>query len=92
MGGNVLLGFQEKNAENPQETSTPNWMIVLPKKSVGLAPIPVEKGVIIGGDPRRGGIRHYTEGSLLIGSFRPTRAMAPSLSIGRADSWTLSSQ
>jgi hypothetical protein len=29
-----------------------------------------KRGVIIGGDPRRGGIRHYTEDGLLIGSFR----------------------
>ena len=71
MGGNALLGFQEKNGENPEEISTPKWMIVLPKKSVGLAPIPGGSGgVFIGGDPWRAGVRHYTKDGLMIGGFQ----------------------
>ena len=71
MGGNVLMGFQEKNSENPGEISKARWCVVLPKKTVGLAPIPGGKGgVLIGGDPWRGGVRHYTRDGLLIGGFQ----------------------
>jgi DNA-binding beta-propeller fold protein YncE len=67
MGGNVLMGFLENNAE----ITEPQWSLVLPKKTVGLAPIPGGKGgVLIGGDPWRGGVRHYTRDGLLIGGFQ----------------------
>jgi hypothetical protein len=39
MGGNVLLGLQGKDVQNPEEISAAKWMIVLPKKSVDLAAI-----------------------------------------------------
>ena len=71
MGGNVLLGFQGRDVQSPEEISTAKWMVVLPKKSVGLAPIPGGRGgVLIGGDPWRGGVRHYTKDGLLIGGFQ----------------------
>lgn len=71
MGGNVLMGFQEKNADSSGEISKPQWAVVLPKKTVGLAPIPGGKGgVFVGGDPWRGGVRHYTKDGLLIGGFQ----------------------
>jgi hypothetical protein len=67
MGGNVLMGFQEKNAESSGEISKPQWSIVLPTTTVGLAPIPGGKGgVLVGGDPWRGGVRHDTNDVLLI--------------------------
>ena len=71
MGGNVLMGFLEKNTENSEEITEPQWSLVLPKKTVGLSPIPGGKGgVLIGGDPWRGGVRHYTKDGLLIGGFQ----------------------
>ena len=71
MGGNVLMGFLERNTESPEEIAEPQWSLVLPKKTVGLAPIPGGKGgVLIGGDPSRGGVRHYTKDGLLIGGFQ----------------------
>ncbi len=71
MGGNVLMGLQGSKADNPGEISEPKWWVVLPKKSVGLAPIPGGNGgVFIGGDPWRGGVRHYTKDGLLIGGFQ----------------------
>ncbi|HEY5741784.1 MAG TPA: hypothetical protein VIS99_04525, partial [Terrimicrobiaceae bacterium] len=70
MGGNVLLGFREKSLDNPGEITKAAWSVVLPKMAVGLAPIPGGKGgVFIGGDPWRGGVRHYTKDGLLIGGF-----------------------
>jgi hypothetical protein len=40
-------------------------------KTVGLAPIPGGNGgVLVGGDPWRGGVRHYTKDGLLIGGFQ----------------------
>jgi sugar lactone lactonase YvrE len=71
MGGNVLMGFQEKDIDRPEEITEPKWSIVLPLKSVGLSPIPGGNGgVFIGGDPPRGGVRHYTKDGLLIGGFQ----------------------
>ncbi len=71
MGGNVLVGFQEKNADSSGEISKLQWSVVLPKKTVGLSPIAGGKGgVLIGGDPWRGGVRHYTRDGLLIGGFQ----------------------
>ena len=71
MGGNVLMGFQQENVEDPQEIAKPKWAVVLPKKSVGLAAISGGRcGVLIGGDPYRGGVRHYTKDGLLIGGFQ----------------------
>ena len=44
MGGNVLMGFHEKNPESPEEISEAEWSVVLPKVAVGLAPIPGGRG------------------------------------------------
>ena len=69
MGGNVLMGFRERNPR--EQISRPEWSVILPKVSVGLAPVPGGKGgVFIGGDPWRGGVRHYTKEGLLIGGFQ----------------------
>ena len=71
MGGNVLMGFQERNSASPDKISEPEWSVVLPKVAVGLAPVPGGRGgVLIGGDPSRGGVRHYTKDGLLIGGFQ----------------------
>ena len=71
MGGNVLMGFQVKNAENPEQISEAKWCVVLPKKTVGMSPIQGGSGgVLVGGDPWRAGIRHYTKDGLLIGGFQ----------------------
>jgi WD40 repeat protein len=70
MGSNVLMGFHEMSSEIPGPISKPKWSVVLPKVSVGLAPIPGERGgVLIGGDPWRGAVSHYTKDGLLIGRF-----------------------
>ena len=71
MGGNVLMGFRQQNVDTPEEITEPQWSLVLPKVAVGLAPIPGGNGgVFIGGDPPRGGVRHYTRDGLLIGGFQ----------------------
>jgi DNA-binding beta-propeller fold protein YncE len=71
MGGNVLMGFRQQNVDDPEEITEPQWSVVLPKKTVGLAPIPGGNGgVFIGGDPWRGGVLHYTRDGLLIGGFQ----------------------
>ncbi len=44
MGGNVLMGFQQENVEDPREIAKPKWAVVLPKKSVGLAAISGGRG------------------------------------------------
>jgi DNA-binding beta-propeller fold protein YncE len=70
MGSNVIMGFRETSPESPGPISTADWAVVLPKVSVGLTPIPGGRGgVLIGGDPWRGGVRHYTKDGLLIGGF-----------------------
>jgi hypothetical protein len=71
MGGNVLMGFHEKSSKSPGGISKADGWEILPQVSVGLAPIPGGRGgVFIGGDPRRGGVRHYTKDGLLIGGFQ----------------------
>jgi hypothetical protein len=71
MGGNALLGFHERSSASPGWLSKPDWAVILPKVAVGLAPIPGGNGgVLIGGDPVRGGVRHYTKDGLLIGAFQ----------------------
>ena len=68
MGGNVLMGFALKDGE---EINDARWAVVLPKKTVGLAPVPGGNGgVLVGGDPWRAGVRHYTKDGLLIGGFQ----------------------
>ncbi len=71
MSGNVLMGFKEKDPRSLEKITEPIWWVILPMKTVGLAPIPGGNGgVLIGGDPWRGGIRHYTKDGLLIGGFQ----------------------
>ena len=71
MGGNALMGFHERSPASPGWLSKPDWAVILPKVAVGLAPIPGGNGgVLIGGDPSRGGVRHYTKDGLLIGAFQ----------------------
>ena len=71
MGGNVLMGFRQQNVDGLEEITQPQWSVVLPKKTVGLAAIPGGNGgVFIGGDPWRGGVHHYTRDGLLIGGFQ----------------------
>ena len=68
MGGNVLMGFALKDGEQINDA---RWAVVLPKKTVGLAPVPGGNGgVLVGGDPWRAGVRHYTKDGLLIGGFQ----------------------
>lgn len=70
MGGNTLVAFRQPDPEKVEPLQDYAWTAVLPKSSVGLSPIPGGKGgLFIGGDPWRGGIHHYTDDGLLIGSF-----------------------
>jgi hypothetical protein len=71
MGGNVLFGFQQSNLQDPEFLGPPKWRVVLPKKSVGMVPIPGgQGGVLVGIDPGRGTVGHYTKEGLLIGSMK----------------------
>ena len=71
MGGNVLFGFQQSNLLTPAPLGAPKWRIALPKKSVGMVPIPGGPGgVLVGIDPNRGTVGHYTKEGLLIGSMK----------------------
>ena len=71
MGGNLLFGLQGKSTGPPEEIAQVAWTVTLPNMAVGLAPIPGGKGgVLIGGDPWRGGVRHYSKDGLLIGGFQ----------------------
>jgi hypothetical protein len=73
MGGNVLFGFQQSNLQTPAWLGAPKWRIILPKKSVGMIPIPGGPGgVLLGIDPSRGTVGHYTKEGLLIGSMKTT--------------------
>ena len=73
MGGNVLFGFQQSNLLSPAWLGAPKWRVVLPKKSVGMVPIPGGPGgVLVGIDPSRGTVGHYTKEGLLIGSMKTT--------------------
>ena len=71
MGGNVLFGFQQSNLLTPAPLGAPKWRIALPKKSVGMVPIPGGPGgVLVGIDPSRGTVGHYTKEGLLVGSMK----------------------
>ena len=73
MGGNVLFGFQQSNLLSPAWLGAPKWRVVLPKMSVGMVPIPGGPGgVLVGIDPSRGTVGHYTKEGLLIGSMKTT--------------------
>jgi sugar lactone lactonase YvrE len=70
MGGNTLVGFRQPDPAKIEPITDSAWTVVLPKACVGLSPIPGGNGgVLIGGDPWRGGVHHYTKDGLLIGSF-----------------------
>ena len=71
MGGNLLVGLQGKPGGMPEVIAQVAWTVALPNMAVGLSPIPGGAGgVLIGGDPWRGGVRHYTRDGLLIGGFQ----------------------
>ena len=71
MGGNVLFGFLQSNGSTPTSLGQPKWRVVLPKQSVGMVPIPGGPGgVLVGIDPGRGTVGHYTKDGLLIGSMK----------------------
>jgi hypothetical protein len=77
MGGNVLFGFQQSNLLVPAPLGTPKWRVALPKKSVGMVPIPGGSGgVLVGIDPGRGTVGHYTKEGLLIGSMKSSPAFS----------------
>jgi DNA-binding beta-propeller fold protein YncE len=70
MGGNTLTAFRQPDPAKVEYLQNYAWTVVLPKSSVGLSAIPGGKGgVLIGGDPWRGGIHHYSKDGLLIGAF-----------------------
>ena len=92
MGGNVLFGLQQSNPTSLSFIATPNFCVPLPKKSVGMRPIPGGPGgVLVGIDPEHGTVGHYTKEGLLIGSmntafkFRDMK-MEPWV-VGRLDSF-----
>ena len=92
MGGNVLFGFQQSNPTSLSFIATPSFCVPLPKKSVGMRPIPGGPGgALVGIDPEHGTVGHYTKEGLLIGSmntafkFRDTK-MEPWV-VGRLDSY-----
>lgn len=63
MSGNTLACFD--GAER-------RWQIILPNIAVGMDIIPGNQGgVMIGGDPFKGGIHHYTRDGLLVGTWLP---------------------
>ena len=71
MGGNVLFGFLQAGGSTPTSLGQPKWRVVLPKQSVGMVPIPGGPGgVLVGIDPGRGTVGHYTKDGLLIGSMK----------------------
>ena len=71
MSGNVLMGFREKVPGTVEAIPEAAWSVMLPKATVGLAPISGgQGGVLVGGDPWRAGVHHYTKEGLLIGSFQ----------------------
>jgi PA14 domain/Chitobiase/beta-hexosaminidase C-terminal domain/Divergent InlB B-repeat domain/FlgD Ig-like domain len=71
MGGNVLFGFWQPDAQTPTTLGEPKWRVVLPKQSVGMVPIPGGPGgVLVGIDPGRGTVGHFTKDGLLIGSMK----------------------
>jgi len=64
------------------------WQVALPEVAVGLDVIPPGKtpqqsGVMVGGNPGRGGIHHYTKDGLLIGQFQSDEARFG----GQTDAW-----
>jgi hypothetical protein len=70
MGGNTLVAFRLADPEKVEPIYDYAWTAVLPKAAVGLSAISGgHGGVLVGGDPWRGGIHHYTKDGLLIGSF-----------------------
>lgn len=70
MGGNTLVAFRQPDSGKVEPLTAFAWTVLLPKSSVGLSPISGGSGgVLVGGDPWRGGIHHYTKDGLLIGSF-----------------------
>jgi Chitobiase/beta-hexosaminidase C-terminal domain/PA14 domain/Divergent InlB B-repeat domain/HYDIN/CFA65/VesB-like, Ig-like domain/FlgD Ig-like domain len=70
MGGNVLFGFQQSNPTSLSFIATPSFCVPLPKTSVGMRPIPGGAGgALVGIDPERGTVGHYTKEGLLIGSM-----------------------
>ena len=71
MGGNVLMGFQERNAESPDEITRAQMVGGAAEEDGRLGSHSGWEGrSLIGGDPWRGGVRHYTKDGLLIGGFQ----------------------
>ena len=92
MGGNVLFGFQQSDSLAPAPLGIPKWRVALPKKSVGMVPIPGGSGgVLVGIDPGRGTVGHYTKQGLLIGSMKTSSAFSDPARepwvVGRLDSY-----
>jgi hypothetical protein len=70
MGGNVLFGFQQSSPTSLSFINTPEFCVPLPKKSVGMRPIPGGPGgALVGINPEHGTVGHYTKEGLLIGSM-----------------------
>ena len=66
MGGNVLFGFQQSNPTSLSFIATPSFCVPLPKKSVGMRPIPGGPGgALVGIDPEHGTVGHYTKEGLV---------------------------
>jgi Chitobiase/beta-hexosaminidase C-terminal domain/Divergent InlB B-repeat domain/FlgD Ig-like domain len=92
MGGNVLFGFPQSNPTSLSFIATPSFCVPLPKKSVGMRPIPGRAGgALVGIDPAHGTVGHYTKEGLLIGSMKPgfkfrDMKMEPWV-VGRLDSY-----
>ena len=92
MGGNVLFGFQQSNPISLSFVATPSFCVPLPKKSVGMRPIPGGAGgALVGIDPEQGIVGHYTKEGLLIGSMKTAfkfrdMKMEPWV-VGRLDSY-----
>ncbi len=92
MGGNVLFGFLQPNGPAPTSLGEPKWRVVLPKQSVGMVPIPGDPGgVLVGIDPDRGTVGHYTKDGLLIGSMKTSAEFSDPTRepwvVGRLDSY-----
>ncbi len=71
MGGNVLFGFGPFTGTAPTVLGAPKWRVTLPKRSVGMVPIPGGRGgALVGIDPGSGTVGHFMKDGLLIGSMQ----------------------
>ena len=96
MGGNVLFGFQQSNPSTSESPGRAEVGCGSPEKiGRNVSDTRRPRGVLVGIDPGRGTVGHYTKDGLLIGSMKTATAFndpsrTPEWVVGGLDAFWLS--